>query len=63
MEVLTTRRNRAYAGVIEVYAVWSIGVLALTTIFPTMLKKYWACGVCKVMVNTDGLQTWNSTRK
>lgn len=39
MEVLTTRRNRAYAGVIEVYAVWSIGVLALTAISPTMLKK------------------------
>lgn len=39
MEILTTRRNRAYAGKIEVYAVWSVSVLALTTISPTMLKK------------------------
>lgn len=63
MEVLTTRRNRAYAGVIEVYAVWSISVLARLTIFLPMSKKLCTRGVCKVMVNTDVLQTWNSTRK
>ena len=39
MEIVTTRRNIACAGKIEVYAVCSISVLALTTIFPTMLKK------------------------